>query len=77
MFYFDTPKSNISVSADLYPNFTVSDRFRFEGSIAATQEVIKDLTVTLEYYESRDTKPPEGANSTSDRGIVFSIGWSK
>ena len=77
LFYHDTPKSDITVRADFYPNFTVSDRYRFEGSITGRQEIINDLFIRLDYYESHDTKPPDGANATSDRGIVLSIEWTK
>jgi hypothetical protein len=77
LFYHDTPKSDITVQADVYPNFTVTERVRFEGSITGRQEIIKDLFLRLDYYESRDSKPPDGANATSDRGIVFSIEWTK
>lgn len=77
LFYYDTPKSDITINADFYPNFTVSDRYRFEGSISGRQEIIKDLFIKLEYYESRDSKPPAGASAKEDRGIVFSIEWTK
>jgi hypothetical protein len=77
MFYYDSPKSDITVSLDLYPSFTVSERYRFEGSISGRQEIVKDLFLKLEYYESQDSKPPSGASATSDRGIVFSLEWSK
>ncbi|MEN8007888.1 MAG: DUF481 domain-containing protein, partial [Candidatus Krumholzibacteriota bacterium] len=76
LFYYDTPKSDVSVQVDFFPSFTVSDRYRFEGSISARQEIIKDLFIKLEYYESRDSKPLAGASSSNDRGIVFSIEWS-
>jgi hypothetical protein len=77
LFYHDTPKSDITLNADFYPNFTVPDRYRFEGRITGRQEIIKDLFIRLDYYESHDTKPPDGANAKSDRGIVFSIEWTK
>lgn len=77
LFYYDTPKSDISVKADAYPSFTVTDRIRFEGDISARQEIVSDLFIKLSYYESRDTKPPTGDESSSDRGIVFAIEWTK
>ena len=77
MFHYDSPKSDINVEADVYPNFTVGGRWRFEGSVSGRQEIIKDLFIKLEYYESRDNKPPAGANAKSDRGLVFSIEWTK
>ncbi len=77
IFYHDTPKTDLTVEADLYPGLTDTDRVRFEGSISARQEIVKDLFVKLEYYESRDSKPPAGANSKEDRGIIFAIEWTK
>lgn len=77
MFYYDSPKSDVTVSMDFYPNFSVSDRWRFEGNISATQEIITNLSVKLSYYESRDTKPPSQDSATADRGIVFGIQWFK
>jgi hypothetical protein len=76
-FYYDTPKTDLTVAADLYPNLTDGDRTRFEGSVSARQELVKDLFIKVEYYESQDTKPPAGANAKEDRGIVFSIEWTK
>lgn len=77
IFYHDSPKTDLTVKADAYPSLTDGDRVRFEGSISGRQEIVKDLFVKLEYYESRDSKPPAGALSTEDRGIVFSIEWTK
>lgn len=77
MYYYDSPKTDLTVNADYYPSFTISGRHRFEGNITGKQELIKNLYIQLEYYESLDTKPPEGANSTSDRGFVLGISWSK
>ncbi len=77
IFYHDSPKTDLTVKADLFPSLTDGDRVRFEGSISGRQEIVKDLFVKLEYYESRDSKPPAGANSNEDRGIVFSIEWTK
>ena len=77
IFYHDSPKTDLTVKADLYPSFSDGDRVRFEGSISGRQEIVKDLFVKLEYYESQDSKPPAGAISTEDRGIIFSIEWTK
>ncbi|MCK9996584.1 MAG: DUF481 domain-containing protein [Candidatus Krumholzibacteria bacterium] len=77
IFYHDSPKTDLTVKADLYPGLTDTDRARFEGSISGRQEIVKDLFVKVEYYESRDNKPPAGAHSKEDRGIVFAIEWTK
>jgi len=77
IFAYDTPKTSVIVEANIYPNLTVSDRLRSQLDVSARREFAKDLFVELKYYESRDTKPPSDSASTSDRGVVFSIGWSK
>ncbi len=77
MFYYDTPKSDITVQADFYPSFTDSERFRFEGSISGRQEIIKDLFIKVEFYESHDSKPPASDTATEDRGLILSIEWTK
>jgi hypothetical protein len=77
LFYHDSPKSDITVKADAYPNFSVSDRWRFEASVVGRQEIVKDLFIRIDYYESRDSKPPSGANAKEDRGIILSIEWTK
>jgi len=50
---------------------------RIEGSLSGRQEIIKDLFIKLDYYESRDNKPPSGASASSDRGLILSIEWTK
>ena len=77
MFAYDSPKTDIRVNLDAYPSFTVDGRVRTEASISARREVISDLFVEIQYYESNDNKPPAGAAATSDRGLVFSVGWNK
>lgn len=77
LFYYDSPKSDVSLNLDFYPSFTVKDRLRFEGSISGRQEIVRDLFIRLEYYESRDNKPPSSDSASSDRGIVLSIEWTK
>ena len=77
LFFYDTPKTNLTVTANLYPNFTDSERIRFEANVSGNQEIIKNFYVKVQYYESRDNKPPAGATATSDRGIVFSLEWIK
>ena len=50
---------------------------RIEELLPARQEIISDLFIRLEYYESQDNKPPSGTGASSDRGIVLSLEWTK
>jgi Holliday junction resolvase len=77
VFRYDSPKTDLTLTADLYPNLTQKDRTRFEFNAIVRQEIVKDLFVRVRYYESQDTNPPPGANAKEDRGLAFSIEWSK
>ncbi len=77
IFAYDTPRTDVRVDLDVYPSLTIEGRVRTEANISARREVAKELFVELKYYESNDNKPPAGAEATSDRGVVFSVGWNK
>lgn len=77
VFAYDTPKTDIRIDLEAFPSFTVDDRIRSQVNISARREMIKDLFVELKFYESQDNKPPSGDAGKVDRGVVFSVGWSK
>ena len=76
-FRYDSPKTDLTVNADVYPSLTIADRVRFEFYTALRHELVSDFFVELKYYESQDNRPPAGATSTEDRAVVFSLGWTK
>jgi len=76
-FRYDSPKTNLSAKVDVFPSLTVTDRVRFEFDTTLRHEVVSDFFVELEYYESRDNHPPTGTGTAADRGVVFSLGWTK
>ena len=75
-FIFDSPSMDLSTSLYVYPNLTESNRTRSQLDISLRWELIKDLYWDLSYYNSYDSKPPSGSESTSDYGIVTSVSWS-
>jgi len=77
IFIFDTPETDLTITLAGMPSITNSPRFRYDINAAITQEIFKDFFVTLKYFENYDSDPPPGANIQTDRGVVFSIGWSK
>ena len=40
------------------------------------RELLKDLFVSVNLYNSYDNRPPNPAATSNDVGIVLSIGWS-
>ena len=58
---------------EYFPGITDSDRHRGDLNIRYRQEFIRDLFWNVTYYASFDTKPPAGAFSESDYGIVTGV----
>jgi len=77
VFRYDSPKTDVTVRGGYMPNLTLKGRYRFDADISGRQEIIKDLFVELRYYINFDSQPPPGAQTNQDRGITFSLGWSK
>ena len=77
VFDLETPKTDITLNVAVMPNLTINDRVRSDVDLKARREMVEDLFLVLTWYESRDTQPPEGAEATTDRGVVFSVEWSK
>jgi len=75
LYKYDSPKSNITISITSYPGLTDLQRFRLESNLKFSQEIVKDFTVSLTFYDSFDNKPAEGATK-NDWGITTSVGYS-
>lgn len=72
-FRLHSPKSEISLSAELFPGLSESDRWRGDARVRYRQEFVKDLFLNLTYYYTIDSDPPAGAASESDYGVVTSL----
>lgn len=68
-----TPKSNVNISASLHPGISDSDRLRGDVRVRYRQEFLRDLFLNVTYYFNFDTKPPAGALSESDYGLVTGL----
>jgi hypothetical protein len=75
LFKYDSPKSNITLNFSAYPGLTDLGRFRSNTNVTISQEIIKDFTVGLTFYNSYDNKPAEGAEK-NDWGITTTIGYT-
>lgn len=75
-FVFDNPTIDLSVSLFAFPSITQSGRTRAQFDVNLRWELIHDLFWDLNYYNTFDSDPPSGSESTSDYGIVTSIGYS-
>jgi hypothetical protein len=74
-FYYSTPKLSINAGYIIYPGLSDWGRIRMQGDLNASVEIFKDFQTGLVFYYSYDNRPPEGSLSTSDYGILFTIGY--
>lgn len=70
-----SPKTRIDFLTQVYPGITQSGRLRGTTNIFLRQELIKDLFWELQTYYDYDNKPLEGAEATSDYGVITSLGY--
>ena len=75
-YVYDHPTVDLSARLNAFPSFTESGRLRTQFDVSLRWEVIDDLFWDLSYYNTYDSDPPSGSESTNDYGIVTSIGWS-
>ena len=73
---FNDPNIDMSLKLGVYPSFTDSGRVRGQLDATVRWELISDLFWDLTFYETYDNKPPSGSESTTDYGVVTSLGWS-
>ena len=73
---YDRPKTTIDVTFQYYPSLTTWGRQRLQLDTSLKREVLKDFYLSLNLFDSFDSKPPNTAFDTNDFGIVLSIGWS-
>jgi len=75
-FTYDRPKRNFDVSFQYYPSLSDWGRQRLQLDGSAKQELLKDLFVAVDAFDTYDSRPPNASYATNDVGVVFSIGWS-
>jgi len=75
-YIYNDPKLDLTAGLYAYPSITESGRLRTQFDIALKWEVYKDLYWSLSYYNTYDSDPPSGSDSTGDYGFVTSVGWS-
>jgi hypothetical protein len=74
-FRYDAPELNLTTSAAVFANLTNPGRMRMEIDAKVAWEIINDLFLNLDFYDSFDNEPPSGA-AKNDWGIVFSFGYA-
>ena len=73
---YDRPKTNVDVSVQYYPSLSNAGRQRLQLDAAAKREFFKDLFLSINAYDTLDSRPPNPDAEKNDVGVVISIGWS-
>ncbi|MCD4735587.1 MAG: DUF481 domain-containing protein [Bacteroidales bacterium] len=76
IFKFSNPDVNVSSYITAFPSLSVKNRIRTEFEVQGKIEIISDMYFSLKVYGKFDNKPPNMNSSSSDYGIVTSIGYS-
>ena len=72
---YDRPRTNLDVSFAYYPSMSDPGRYRFQFDSSAKRELWSDFFVSLNFYDTFDSEPPNPSANTNDVGVVLSIGW--
>ena len=75
-YIYDQPALDLSLRLSAFPSITDPGRLRTQLDASLRWEIINDLFWDLSYYNSYDSDPPSGADSSSDYGVVTSLGYS-
>src|SRR5262249_22607481 len=73
---YDFPKTNLDVSTVYYPSLSDPGRHRLQLDAGVKREFLKDLFLSLNMFDTFDSRPPNPSADKNDVGVVMSIGWS-
>jgi hypothetical protein len=66
----------VDFSLQYYPSLSNIGRQRLQLDSAFKRELVKDFFVSLNLYDTYDSRPPNPSADRNDVGIVVSLGWS-
>jgi hypothetical protein len=75
-FTYDRPRTNLDLSVQYFPSLSNAGRQRLQLDAAVKREIWKDFFLSLNGFDTYDSRPPNPAFDTNDVGIVLSVGWS-
>ncbi|GAO40995.1 DUF481 domain-containing protein [Flavihumibacter petaseus] len=72
-FRFTKPKISVVLAQAGYYSLSSSGRFRNDGQLDTSWEIIKDLNLTLTFYNNFDSQPPTAESRKFDFGTIFGV----
>jgi hypothetical protein len=73
---YDRPKTNVDIGFQYYASLNNWGRQRIQLDTGAKREVLKDLFLAINVFDTFDSRPPSPDAAKNDVGVSFSIGWS-
>jgi hypothetical protein len=73
---YDRPKTNVDLNVQYYPSLSNPGRQRLQLDASFKRELLKDFFVSVNGFNTYDSRPPNPEADSNDVGIVISIGWS-
>ena len=73
---YDGSKTNFSMGFDYFPSLSNWGRQRIQFDVSLAQDVWKDLSFSIDLFDTFDSRPPNPDAARNDVGIVTSLGWT-
>jgi hypothetical protein len=73
---YDTPKTNVDVGFQYYPSLSNWGRQRIQLDASAKREFWKDVFLSINMFDTFDSRPPNTTADKNDIGVSLSFGWS-
>jgi hypothetical protein len=73
---YDFPNTNLDVSLQYYPSLSDFGRQRLQFDTSVRREIWKDVTLSVNVFDTFDSDPPSEDADQNDVGVVFSFGFS-
>ena len=73
---YDRPKTNVDITMQYFPSLSNRGRQRLQLDAGVKREFFKDFFLSLNVFDTYDSRPPNPEADTNDVGVVTSIGWT-
>lgn len=74
-FKFTKPEVKIDLKQTIYMGITEKGRFRNDGQLDLSWEIVSQLRMNFQVYNNYDSRPPSTSSSNFDYGIVFGLSY--
>lgn len=73
---YDRPRTNVDVGFQYFPSLSNFGRQRIQLDASAKREFWKDVFLSINMFDTFDSRPPNTSSDKNDIGVSLSFGWS-